>query len=337
MNRHMPLGAILGTALLTPMTAGSAGLLTSAHPAPPAHASAVTLAASAVTLAAPGVVPAALGAAPAAAPRPLAGVAVYARYDRGYIVTRYQPRKGFTRLGVAPEPGQFSASPDGEKVTWITPRGQVQVSAAGKVTTIAKGAGMGAPCLTPIWSPDSTKVAFPSAGDTDARPIVIANADGTGDRKAGTTTGVCHLAWSGDGRHLAGYTGTTEGVVRLDLRTRRSVKVKGVKLANHVQSLSPHGEKVVIHALSPADPGGDGAWPTEFRPTIVDTTIGRKVPIPVRGRLIGALYLPDGRLVVRVAGPRHNTLVVLDASGRRLQRLAEPPAARTQALLQIVR
>ncbi|MET8156647.1 hypothetical protein ABZT47_09755 [Sphaerisporangium sp. NPDC005289] len=316
MNRYLPLGAVLGAALLAPLAVAPAS-------------------ASTTPLSAAGSAPTSTTAA--AKPAPIKGVAVYARFNRGYVVTRFEPGKGPTRLGVTPETGQFSASPDGRKIAWITGLGKVQVSAAGKVTTLAKGAGANAPCLTPVWSPDSAKVAFLPSSESDASPVAIAGAAGGGTRRAGTTMGVCHLAWSADGRYLAGYAGTTDGVYRLDLRARTSVRVKGVKLANHVQSLSPHGERVVVATLSPKDPGGDGGWPVWFRPTIVDTTTGAKVPIAVRGRLIGALYLPDGRLVVRVAGSGHNTLVVLDASGRQLQRLAEPAQARTQALLQIVR
>ncbi|WP_433215193.1 hypothetical protein [Microtetraspora malaysiensis] len=166
---------------------------------------------------------------------------------------------------------------------------------------------------------------------------MVVTADGTGARKVGKTFGVCHLAWSADGRHLAGYTGTTAGVYVFDMQTGTSVRAKGIKLANHVQSLSPDGRKVVVHTLSPEDPGGDGGWPVGFRPAIVDTVTGEKVPIPVKGTKMGAFYLADGRLVVRVLGRTHNTLVVLDASGRELQRLAEPAETRNQGLLQIVR
>ncbi|GGK78995.1 hypothetical protein Sme01_22310 [Sphaerisporangium melleum] len=317
MKHRLPLATVSAAVLLAPLAASASADAASAATAVPATAHATA--------------PAGTSA------RPLTGVAVYARYDRGYAVTRYTPAKGFTRLGVAPDTAQFSASPDGEKVAWVTAGGQVQVAAGAKPTTIAKGAPAGIPCLTPVWSPDSTKIAFPSRGTADALPVVIVNARGTGKRVAGSTTGTCHLAWSANGRYLAGYAGTTEGVFRLDLTTGRSVKVKGVKLSNHVQSLSPDGRRVVVRTLSPREPGGDGAWPTWYRPTIIDTATGAQVPIPVSGRLVGALYLPDGRLVVRVAGATHNTLVVLSASGKRLQRLAEPAAARTQALLHVVR
>ncbi|MEU6411464.1 hypothetical protein [Microbispora sp. NPDC046933] len=285
-------------------------------------------------LAAPAAAAAPAGAS--AAPKPLTGVAVYLSYGKGYPISRYEPGKGFTKLGAMPMTGQFSASPDGRKLAWITDAGYVRVGDGRTVTTAAKGAGAGAPCLTPVWSSDSKQVAYVGKGDSDAGAVSVVGADGRGGRKAGTTLGVCHLAWSADGRYLAGYAGTTEGVYRLDLKTGKALKVKGVDLANHVQSLSPDGTKVVVAPLSRNAPGGDGSWPGGFRPAVVDVATGKKVAIPVKGSLVGAFYLRDGRLVVRVAGRTANTLVVLDGNGRQVQRLTEPAVARNQTLLQIV-
>ncbi|WP_432924458.1 TolB family protein [Microbispora sp. CA-135349] len=296
--------------------------------------SVVLTAALAPALAAP-----AANAAPAgvsAAPKPLTGVAVYLSYGKGFPISRYEPGKGFTKLGAMPMTGQFSASPDGRKIAWIAGNGYVRVGDGRTVTTAAKGAAAGGPCSTPVWSPDSKQVAYVGKGGSDAGTVSVVGADGRGRRKAGTTLGVCHLAWSADGRYLAGYAGTTEGVYRLDVRTGKAVKAKGVDLANHVQSLSPDGTKVVVAPLSRNADAGDGSWPSGFRPAVVDVTTGRKVAIPVKGSLIGAFYLRDGRLVVRVAGRGANTLVVLDGHGRQVQRLTEPAAARQQALLQIV-
>ncbi|WP_433412467.1 TolB family protein [Microtetraspora malaysiensis] len=272
-----------------------------------------------------------------AAPKPLEGVAVYFKEGKGNPISRYDPSNGFTKIGSATDAWQFSASPDGTRLAWITLDGKLHVGDGSTSKIVAKGAVAGGPCTTPVWSPDSTQVAYFPKSYADNAPLMVVNADGTGARKVGKTFGVCHLAWSADGRHLAGYTGTTDGVYVFDMKTGTSVRAKGIKLANHVQSLSPDGRKVVVHTLSPEAPGGDGGWPVGFRPTIVDTVTGKKVPIPVKGTKVSAFYLADGRLVVRVLGRTHNTLVVLDSAGRELQRLAEPAQTRNQGLLQIVR
>ncbi|WP_248961085.1 TolB family protein [Sphaerisporangium perillae] len=266
------------------------------------------------------------------AARPLTGRAVYFDYKAGkFSVDRYEPGSGFVRIGRPSDNFQFSASPDGRKLAWITVAGKVLVKDGSKITTVAK-APTGGPCATPTWSSDSKQVAFVGKADV----VTVVNADGTGRHAAGKTTGVCHLTWSGNGRYLAGYAGTADAVYRLDLRTGRAAKAKGVKLVTHVQSLSPDGRNVIMSP--PVDPGamGDGGWPSSFTPVIVDMVTGRKVPIPVKGRLLGAFYLADGRLVVRVAGGAHHTLVVLDKQGKESQRLGEPAQAKKQGLLQIV-
>ncbi|MGI5488139.1 TolB family protein [Microtetraspora malaysiensis] len=277
------------------------------------------------------------GGSTSAAPKPLEGVAVYYKEGNNPI-RRYEPGKGFIKIANAPVfPHQFSASPDGAKFAWITEDGRLHVGDGSTEKVVAKGAAAGFPCLTPVWSPDSAQVAYFPKSNADQLPLMVVNADGTGARKAGKVPGACHLAWSADGRHLAGASGSTDRVYVFDMRTGASVPAKGIKLANHVQSLSPDGRKVVVHTLSPEDPSGDGLWPEMFRPTVVDTVTGKQVPISVKGLKIGAFYLADGRLVVRVAGRTHNTLVVLDSSGKELQRLAEPAQARDQGILQIVR
>ncbi|MFF3666137.1 TolB family protein [Microtetraspora malaysiensis] len=280
------------------------------------------------------------GGSTSAAPKPLEGVAVYVNYDaKGYPVTRYEPGSGFVKLGRVPGiTFQFAASPDGTKFAWITLDGRLHVGDGGTEKVVAKGAAAGFPCLTPVWSPDSTQIAYIPKHDAEKSPLMVVNADGTGARKAGETLAVCHLAWSADGRHIAGMTGrATEGIYVFDMKTGTSVRGKGNKLVNHVQSLSPDGRKVVVRTFGREEPEGDGVWPEKFRPTIVDTVTGKQVPVSVKGLKIGAYYLADGRLVVRVAGRTHNTLVVLDSSGKELQRLAEPAQARDQGILQIVR
>ncbi|MFI6705662.1 TolB family protein [Nonomuraea sp. NPDC050478] len=258
---------------------------------------------------------------------PVSGAAVYARYDDGYRIAHHRPGSGLKTLAELKDSVQFAASPDGRKVAYVA-GGALRVRDGGKVTTVARRVQDGTPCLTPAWSPDSRRVAYVTGSK-------VRVTDGRTSKVLGKTRGVCHLTWSPDGRYLAGYAGTTDGVYRLDVKTGKSVRVKGVKLANHVQSLSPGGRYVVVRTLGPDDPGGDGGWPVWFTPTVVDTVTGRRVPIPVK-RAIGAFYLADGRLVVRVRGQAANTWAVLDRRGRVTERLTEPSAAREQSLLQVL-
>ncbi|MFB9202150.1 PD40 domain-containing protein [Nonomuraea spiralis] len=258
----------------------------------------------------------------------LTGAAVYA--SAGHQLTRYEAGEWSTlaKIGALP---QFAASPDGRKAAWVTDGGNLQVKDGAKTVTAATKLQGGTPCLTPVWSPDSTQIAY-AKGET----IMAVRADGTGARRLGTSKGVCHLAWAAGGRYLAGYTGEADAVYRLDVKTGKSVKAKGVKLVTHVQSLSPNGRNAVVEFPANPEALGDGSWPAAFKPAVVDLVTGKQLTPAVKGRLIGAFYLADGRLVVRVAGSAHNTLVVLDAAGKEAQRVEEPAKARTQALLQVL-
>ncbi|MEQ4722005.1 hypothetical protein [Nonomuraea sp. B19D2] len=277
--------------------------------------------------------------AASAAPTPDLSGAVYAGF--GNQLTRYTNGEWSTLAQVGATP-QFAASPDGTKAAWVTEEGDLRVREGDRTTTLARGLQGGTPCLTPVWSADSSRVAYPAQGDV----IMAAKADGSAaPQELGTSPGVCHLAWSADGRYLAGYNTQGDGLYRLDAKTGQSIPAKGVKYINHVQSLSPDGRKAVVSFPESPQTLGDGTWPASFKPVVLDIATGRKQRPAVKGKQIGAFYLPDGRLVVRTAGargqsgtgnPAHNSLVVLDNTGQPVERIAEPSKARRQALLQVL-
>lgn len=279
-------------------------------------------------------------AAPALASSQAAPVtdAVYFGYQEGQVQVLTDRRPGLTsvRIGGGTLSAQFSVAPDGRRIAWIDEKGRLRVGSASGDKVIAKDAAYGAPCLTPAWTADGKRVAYLKKGTAAAMAVAVAGADGKGVVDSGTTLGPCHLTWSADGRTLAGYAGDTAGVYLLDTRSRVSGKVPGIKLANHVESLSPDSRRVVVNAIGPNAPGGDGSWTPLFTPSIYDTKTGKKITIPVKGRLVGARYLRDGRLAVRVRGAAANTLVTLDASGRELRRAAEPAKARNLGLLGVL-
>ncbi|MBB2911951.1 hypothetical protein FHS43_003231 [Streptosporangium becharense] len=293
--------------------------------------------------AAPSGVAGAVGAAVPASRQaaPVAG-AVYVGHRAGGVKVLVH-RGGWTShtAGGAGFTGQFAVAPDGLRVAWIDDGGRLHVSAGGTDKVVARNAAAGAPCMTPAWTADGKRLAYPVGGGSGAATTVaVVGADGTGRSVGGRTSGPCHLTWSADGRTLAGYAGDTAGVHLLDTRRRVSVRVPGVKLANHVESLSPDARRVVVNAIGPDAPGGDGSWPMSFTPSVYDTRTGAKIAIPVKGRLLGARYLRDGRLAVRVrgntGGSAAGTLVILSPSGKELQRLPEPAKVRALGLVGVL-
>ncbi|MEV4379906.1 hypothetical protein [Streptosporangium sp. NPDC049644] len=273
-----------------------------------------------------------------ASPRtaPVAG-AVYFRHT-GNGIEALTHRGGWSRLtaGGGAFAGQFAVAPGGGKVAWIDDKSRLHVRSATGDRVIAKNAAYGGPCLTPAWTADGKRLAYPVRGTAEATTVAVVGADGKGSVNAGKTLGPCHLTWSADGRTLAGYAGDVNGVYLLDTRRRVSSRSPGIKLANHVESLSPDGRRVVVNAIGANAPGGDGSWPLSFSPSIYDTKTGAKVAIPVKGRLLGARYLRDGRLAVRVRGTTANTIVVLSRAGKELQRVTEPAGARNLGLVGVL-
>ncbi|WP_285706918.1 hypothetical protein [Microtetraspora sp. NBRC 16547] len=275
--------------------------------------------------------------APAQAAAKQVGGATFVGYGgSAATVYTYLPGRGFTTTTQVRGAFQFSAAPDGKKVAWIDDSGRLHVTQGAQDTVIAKGAVAGAPCATPVWSADSSRIAYAMTASESMAPIAIVGADGKNRRKIGKTYGVCHLAWSAGGRYLAGYAGTTDGVFLLDTTDGKSRRAAGIKLANHVQSLSPDGRRVIVNKIGANAPGGDGTWPLAFRPTLVDTVTGATIKLPVKGSIIGALYLTDGRLAVRVKGAKNNTIAVLDGNLKEIQRIAEPAESRKLGLLGLI-
>ncbi|MBO3745871.1 hypothetical protein J5X84_07295 [Streptosporangiaceae bacterium NEAU-GS5] len=263
-------------------------------------------------------------APPASAATQVSG-GVFFKYGASSGVDVYTYRNGaFVKTSVGGL-AQFAASPDGTKVAWIDIDGKVHVKQGASDKVVAKGAIGGAPCATPVWSADSSRIAFPMTGTEGKAPIAIVGATGTGLKKAGKSYGVCHLAWSANGRYLAGYAGGADGVYLLDVVRHTTRKVPGIKGVSHVQSLSPTGGQVVVRRLGANAEGGDGAWPYGYPPSLVNTTTGKQAKLPAHA--IGAMFLKDGRLAVRIKGSGHNVIRIYKG-GKLVQSFAEPKSVR---------
>jgi hypothetical protein len=247
----------------------------------------------------------------------------------------------------------ITVSPDGKRAAWV--EGDILVVAdltIGERTNVRDG--VTTMCAEPAWTADSTRLLIglaetdPKTGKpfpaTD-RMAILTLSNGSVSVVAGLI-GSCHPLWAADGQHIV-YVGSTPGglsVLRIgdaipvqpvpnlgtiDLKTG-SPKHGAFDYAWDLQSVSPDGSRA---AVTLNDPRGGNPSRVLSSNAIVDTVRGVVVPAPLAGRMLNAFFLPDGGMLVRLAGEEHNELVLVSPDGKELARHAERTEVRQLALL----
>jgi TolB protein len=101
----------------------------------------------------------------------------------------------------------------------------------------------------PSWSPDGRRLAFVSGSSTSSR-IWLIDADGTHLERLTTGTALDQQpAWSPDGRHIAFVRALSEraqGIVIVDVKTRREALIAGAPGAYRHPTWSPTGRRLAF-------------------------------------------------------------------------------------------
>ncbi|MFI7539896.1 TolB family protein [Actinoplanes sp. NPDC049599] len=193
-------------------------------------------------------------------------------------------------------------SPDGERVAYVTDGALMVVDTGGGDPRQAYP-GTASAAQAPAWSPDGGRLLIGAA-----EPGVLDVATGTLTPLPSGLDGR-QFRWSGDGSRLVYATaGCGLEVAEADAQTGTPVPGSGDpagRTACRPVSVDATGDLVTVRLEESAPEEfarGDAAAPAD---AVLDTVTGDIVELPVSGKIIGAVFNPDGYLLVRSV--RHGT------------------------------
>jgi TolB protein len=196
-------------------------------------------------------------------------------------------------------------------------------------------------CVVPTWAPDSRRLLmreFAVFGQTNVvdRDEVFDTTTGKVTPVAGGSLQACHLVWSVDGSVLAI---ADDDVTITDPNGGHPRKAAGLgpgstprRSAFNLQSASPGGDRISGLVITPDTPAGDTERQLGAN-TVLDTHTGRSVPLPVAGKIVDAIFLRDGSLVVRVEASGVRRVARVAADGTLLFVHDEPAALKGMTLM----
>ncbi|MBL7257342.1 PD40 domain-containing protein [Paractinoplanes lichenicola] len=266
----------------------------------------------------------------------LPGHVFYRERDSDPDVVRMSPGQGSAEVVLANAPSSVGISPDGYRIAYVSD-GKLLVNESGgeskQVATDVVAADQ-----APVWSPEGSRL------------LVATSAPGVLDLESGAITplpdGLAsgqHFRWSGDGSTLVyatSYCGLK--VADGDAGTSTSVPVLGDKqpqdnpdglAACKPTSVDATGRRVTV----PLQTTGQSTTGTDTADAVVDTATGDLEVLPVAGTVVGAVFDPDGNLLVRTEHDGKRLLSLFDSSNTLRVQAKEPPSVRGLDLLAYTR
>src|SRR5262249_9896483 len=136
-------------------------------------------------------------------------------------------------------------SPDHKNIAWINgSTGQLEIANVDGTQRHTVAARVTYPCGSPMWSPDSTKVAF-GTGDTSHTQVEVVDADGS-SRHVLDAQGGCHPTWSVNASTIAYTVSATVVTINSDGTGRRTVPTTLSKQrVRTIMSISATGKAAV--------------------------------------------------------------------------------------------
>ncbi|GAA2649044.1 TolB family protein [Paractinoplanes durhamensis] len=268
--------------------------------------------------------------------RDLPGHVFYQESGSRPDVVRLSPADGGAKTVLADAPSPVGISPDGDRIAYALD-GALLIGETGSPETEQVATGVSTAAQAPVWSP---------AGDrllVDANsPAILQVESGVLTPLAGALAAGQHLRWSGDGLKLVYATAYCSLKVTADgsdavvpvFGDRQPVDNPDGLAACKLTSVDSTGSHVTV----PLQTTGDiGTASPDTADAVVDTITGDLMALPVAGSVVGAVFDPDGNLLVRTRASGRTTLSLFSVTGDLRVQAAEPAAVRDLDLLAYTR
>ncbi|BCJ52625.1 hypothetical protein Asp14428_41000 [Actinoplanes sp. NBRC 14428] len=212
-------------------------------------------------------------------------------------------------------------SPDGERIAYVTD-GQLMVVGTGGSDAQQVYAGTTSSDQAPAWSPDGNRLLI-DAADPGVLDVATGHLEPLPSGLGGE-----HYRWSGDGTTLV-YATPSCGleVAGVDAQTGTPVPEQTATsgpAACRPVSVDATGDLVTVQTGAPAA----GAAADAPADAVLDTRTGELVELPVRGTIVGAVFDPDGNLLVRSVRDGRTRLSLFDPAFSLLVQAREPRSLR---------
>jgi TolB protein len=254
-------------------------------------------------------------------------------------VVRLSPAAGRTETVLHDAPSPVGISPDGSRIAYVADgRLLVDDTRAGGTREVADGVATAE--QAPTWSPDGDRLLI----DTTA-PAVLAITDKTITPLPGGLGDGQHFRWSGDGHKLVyatAHCGLEVAASSDQSGTADPVPVLGdPQLVDNPDGLAAckptsvdaTGRRVTV----PLQTTGEKDTSAATADAVVDTVTGDLVPLPVSGVVVGAVFDPEGNLLIRTERRGKSRLSLFAADGTLLVQASEPTAVRDLDLIAYTR
>ena len=242
----------------------------------------------------------------------------------GRDIVRLSPASGASDVVLPDAPSSVGVSPDGRRIAFVAD-GKLLVSEGdGEPRQVADGVVDAD--QAPVWSPTGDRLLIDAT-----EPGVLDLGTGTITPLPGRLSTGQHFRWSGDGNRLISATATGSScglqVSAGDAATDTTVPVSACELT----SVDATGDRVTV----PVGATGEGAaGPAD---AVIDTATGRPEVLPVAGTVIGAVFDPDGNLLVRTTDDGRTVLWLFAPDNTLRVRAIEPSTVRGLDLLAYTR
>ncbi|GAA0536167.1 hypothetical protein GCM10010172_16920 [Paractinoplanes ferrugineus] len=251
-------------------------------------------------------------------------------------VVRLSPGRGGTETVLSAAPSAVGISPDGSRIAYAVD-GALMVGETGSPGNRRLATGVRTAAQAPVWSPAGDRLLVVTSG-----PAILQVDSGMLTPLPGGLADGKHFRWSGDGAKLVYATAhcslrvataDSDATVPV-LGDRQPVDNPDGLAACKPTSVDATGD----HVTAPLATTGDlGTTSPDTADAVIDTNTGDLEPIAVAGSVVGAVFNPDGNLLVRSRTADGTVLSLFSANRKLLVQALEPAALNDLDLLTYTR